>query len=151
MRIISGKFRGRKLKTLEGMNTRPTADRVKESLFNILSTKITFFFKTIIFSYFCDEIIFGIMSKILGSLMKTIHSVINIHIDMKQRTLNPIKAQYKELRKLSEKVFEEQYDFVKILKSDDIFNVFRKLMPIFEYNSVYKNWKKFYFIINISK
>ena len=40
MRIISGQFRGRKLKTLEGMNTRPTADRVKESLFNILSNKI---------------------------------------------------------------------------------------------------------------
>lgn len=116
-----------------------------------MSTKITFFLKTIIFSYFCDEIIFGIMSKILGSLMKTIHSVINVHIDMKQRTLYPIKAQSKELRKLSEKVFEELYGFVKILKSDDIFNVFRKFMPIFEYNSVYKNWKKFYFIINISK
>ena len=40
MRIISGQFKGRKLKTLEGMNTRPTADRVKESLFNILGTKV---------------------------------------------------------------------------------------------------------------
>jgi 16S rRNA (guanine(966)-N(2))-methyltransferase RsmD len=36
MRIISGKNRGRILKTLTGMNTRPTADRVKESLFSIL-------------------------------------------------------------------------------------------------------------------
>lgn len=40
MRIISGKNRGRKLKTLEGMNTRPTADRVKESLFNIINNLI---------------------------------------------------------------------------------------------------------------
>lgn len=40
MRIISGQLRGRKLKTLEGTNTRPTADRVKESLFNILSIKV---------------------------------------------------------------------------------------------------------------
>lgn len=39
MRIISGQFKGRKLKTLEGINTRPTADRVKESLFNILGNK----------------------------------------------------------------------------------------------------------------
>jgi len=39
MRIISGQFKGRKLKTLEGMNTRPTADRVKEALFNILGNK----------------------------------------------------------------------------------------------------------------
>lgn len=40
MRIISGNFKGRKLKTLEGMNTRPTADRIKESLFNILGSKV---------------------------------------------------------------------------------------------------------------
>ena len=40
MRVISGQFKGRKLKTLEGINTRPTADRVKESLFNILATKV---------------------------------------------------------------------------------------------------------------
>ena len=38
MRIISGICRGRKLNTLEGDNTRPTADRVKESVFNILGT-----------------------------------------------------------------------------------------------------------------
>jgi len=38
MRIISGICRGKKLNTLEGDNTRPTADRVKESVFNILGT-----------------------------------------------------------------------------------------------------------------
>ena len=36
MRIISGKARGTKLYTLEGNNTRPTLDRIKESLFNII-------------------------------------------------------------------------------------------------------------------
>ncbi len=41
MRIISGKARGTKLYTLEGENTRPTLDRVKESLFNIIQSKIT--------------------------------------------------------------------------------------------------------------
>ena len=40
MRIISGKSRGTKLYTLEGMETRPTLDRVKESLFNIIQDKI---------------------------------------------------------------------------------------------------------------
>lgn len=40
MRIISGKARGTKLYTLEGINTRPTLDRVKESLFNILQNEI---------------------------------------------------------------------------------------------------------------
>lgn len=40
MRIISGKARGTKLYTLEGMNTRPTLDRVKESIFNIIQNEI---------------------------------------------------------------------------------------------------------------
>lgn len=40
MRIISGKARGTKLYTLEGDNTRPTLDRVKESIFNIIQNEI---------------------------------------------------------------------------------------------------------------
>ncbi len=40
MRIIGGKARGTKLYTLEGDNTRPTLDRVKESLFNIIQSDI---------------------------------------------------------------------------------------------------------------
>lgn len=40
MRIISGTARGTKLYTLDGNNTRPTLDRVKESFFNIIQEKI---------------------------------------------------------------------------------------------------------------
>ena len=40
MRIISGTARGTKLFTLEGQLTRPTLDRVKESLFNIIQNEI---------------------------------------------------------------------------------------------------------------
>ncbi|WP_027307429.1 16S rRNA (guanine(966)-N(2))-methyltransferase RsmD [Caloramator sp. ALD01] len=36
MRIITGTARGRIIKAPEGLNTRPTSDRVKESMFNIL-------------------------------------------------------------------------------------------------------------------
>lgn len=36
MRIIGGKNRGRPLAAPKGMDTRPTADRVRENLFNIL-------------------------------------------------------------------------------------------------------------------
>ncbi len=36
MRVISGTARGLKLLAPEGLNTRPTTDRVKESIFNIL-------------------------------------------------------------------------------------------------------------------
>ena len=40
MRIIGGKYRSRVLAEFEGEEVRPTADRVKESLFNILSLKL---------------------------------------------------------------------------------------------------------------
>ena len=40
MRIIGGKARGTKLYTLEGITTRPTLDRVKESIFNIIQNEI---------------------------------------------------------------------------------------------------------------
>ncbi|EEU30641.1 RNA methyltransferase, RsmD family [Limosilactobacillus coleohominis 101-4-CHN] len=36
MRVVSGKFRGRRLNAVPGMATRPTTDKVKESLFNII-------------------------------------------------------------------------------------------------------------------
>lgn len=36
MRIIAGKFKGRAIHAPRGMDTRPTADRVRESLFNLL-------------------------------------------------------------------------------------------------------------------
>ena len=36
MRVITGTARGRRLKELPGMETRPTTDKVKESIFNIV-------------------------------------------------------------------------------------------------------------------
>lgn len=41
MRVIAGTWRGMKLKAPQGDITRPTSDRVKESLFNIISNKIS--------------------------------------------------------------------------------------------------------------
>ncbi len=42
MKVISGRFRGRKLVTLDGMNTRPTITRVKEDMFNVLNNYFIF-------------------------------------------------------------------------------------------------------------
>jgi 16S rRNA (guanine966-N2)-methyltransferase len=36
MRVIAGKFRSRPLHSLRGMDLRPTADRLRETLFNVL-------------------------------------------------------------------------------------------------------------------
>ena len=40
MRVVAGKFKGRRLKTLKGSEVRPTADRVKESLFRIFGEQV---------------------------------------------------------------------------------------------------------------
>ena len=40
MRIIAGKARSMPLKTLPGLSTRPTGDKIKETLFNMLSFDI---------------------------------------------------------------------------------------------------------------
>ena len=36
MRVIAGTARRLQLKTLDGMDTRPTTDRIKETLFNMI-------------------------------------------------------------------------------------------------------------------
>ena len=40
MKIISGKYKGRNLKGFDIIGTRPTMDRVKESLFNIINSYV---------------------------------------------------------------------------------------------------------------
>ncbi len=40
MRIIAGQFRSRRLKTLAGVRTRPTSDRLRETLFNLIGAAV---------------------------------------------------------------------------------------------------------------
>ncbi|WP_128894289.1 16S rRNA (guanine(966)-N(2))-methyltransferase RsmD [Longirhabdus pacifica] len=55
MRVISGEARGRVLKAVPGQNTRPTTDKVKESLFSVIGP------------YFSDEIVLDLFAG-TGSL-----------------------------------------------------------------------------------
>ena len=40
MRVIAGEYKGRRLKTLDGLNVRPTSDKLRETVFNIISQKV---------------------------------------------------------------------------------------------------------------
>ena len=40
LRIIAGELKGRKLRSVRGTKTRPTADRIREAIFNILAFQI---------------------------------------------------------------------------------------------------------------
>ena len=41
MRVIGGEFRSRRLKSVPGLHVRPTPDRLREALFNVLAPRIT--------------------------------------------------------------------------------------------------------------
>jgi 16S rRNA (guanine966-N2)-methyltransferase len=59
MRIISGKFKSRKLVSPKNEKVRPTTDRARETVFNILNSKISFEDLTCI-DLFCGTGSFGI-------------------------------------------------------------------------------------------
>jgi len=40
MRVIAGKFRSRQLRSLRGLDVRPTTDRLRETLFNVLAPQV---------------------------------------------------------------------------------------------------------------
>lgn len=40
MRVIAGKYRSRRLAAPEGMETRPTSDRLRETLFNVVAPRV---------------------------------------------------------------------------------------------------------------
>lgn len=40
MRVIGGEFRSRRLKTIDGVDVRPTPDRLRETLFNVIALEI---------------------------------------------------------------------------------------------------------------
>lgn len=42
MRVIAGQYKGRTLKSITGRDIRPTTDNVRESIFNILATRICY-------------------------------------------------------------------------------------------------------------
>ena len=56
LRIIAGELRGRKLRTVRGRKTRPTADRIREAIFNILGSQIR---ETVVLDLFAGTGAFG--------------------------------------------------------------------------------------------
>jgi 16S rRNA (guanine966-N2)-methyltransferase len=113
MRIVSGNFRGKRLKTLEGENTRPTTDKVKESLFNIIGP---YFDEDRVLDLFsgsgnlaleaisrgCSEAICVDMNKGAVSVIKE-----NISSIKKEDSMKVLQMDYKKaLKKLSNEKFD---------------------------------------------
>lgn len=114
MRIIAGKYKSRTLNTLKGDTTRPSADRLKESLFNQLGP------------YFSDETFLDIFAGSgavgLEALSRGVKSVTMIEKDRKAQVI--IEKNLKTLNIGKEanllkgdaqavlKTIKEQYDII---------------------------------------
>lgn len=91
MRVISGKYKGRKLFSPGGDRVRPTADRIKESIFNILVSKDVLE-DALVLDLFC-----GTGSLGIEALSRGVDKVLFVDIDLEsleitKKNLNHIKA-----------------------------------------------------------
>jgi hypothetical protein len=81
---------------------------------------------------------------ILGTLIKKAYELRNMPVELKKKRFNPIISQKKQLIKLLQRAqftaFGEHYNFTDILESKDITREFRDQVPVFDYNSMYKQW-----------
>mgnify|MGYP001625229437 FL=1 len=106
MRIISGKARGTKLYTLEGLQTRPTLDRVKESLFNIIQARIV---DSIFLDLFAGSGAIGLEAVSRGATKA-------ILCDNSEKAIEIIKTNTKKTHTEDKvKIYKMQYD--RLLKS----------------------------------
>lgn len=107
MRIITGSARGTKLKAPKGQNTRPTADRIKESLFNILGNFI--YDKRVL------DLFSGTGNLALEALSRGAKSATSV--DMANESISVIRANAKQTH------LDDKLTVIK----GDVFNTIKKL------------------------
>lgn len=106
MRVIAGEFRSRRLHTLDGSNTRPTTDRNKENIFNVIGP------------YFDGGMSLDMFG---GSGALTIESVSRgiekgIIIDKHPHAINIIKKNV-EMLKAEDRIEVIRGDYMEVMKS----------------------------------
>lgn len=78
---------------------------------------------------------------LLGQIIKR---YLKINEGIRPRNASPVKYQQQQLKRLLRKArntqFGKHYAFDKILQEQNPYELFSKTIPIFNYNSMYKNW-----------
>ena len=113
MRVISGNYRGRKLNTLEGDNTRPTTDRVKESMFNLIMFDIQ---NNKVLDLFSGSGSLGIECVSRGAAEVTFNDNNQEAIKVIKNNLKDMKGEYKicssDYMELLRKLENSEYDLI---------------------------------------
>lgn len=89
MRVIGGKYRGRVLVGFKGKDIRPTSDRVKESLFNILAPEIS---GANVLDLFCGSGNVGIEAISRGADLVVFNDASKESLDVLKKNLALIKT-----------------------------------------------------------
>ena len=137
MRIISGSARGTKLYTLDGENTRPTLDRIKESLFNIIKNNIL---DSKVLDLFAGSGALGLECASRGAkeIILCDNSKASIEIIKKNIEKTNLKEKVKLIQGNSntilEKLKESQFDIIFIDPPYDTQLVFESVEKIFKNN-----------------
>lgn len=115
MRIISGSMRGTKLYTLEGENTRPTLDRVKEALFSKINMMLEDAKVLDLFSgsgaLGLESLSRGAKQAVLCDLSREAIKIIKQNID-KTRTLDNTVLLNCDYKRALENLKNEQFDII---------------------------------------
>ena len=88
MRIIAGKHRGRVLAQFQGNGVRPTSDRVKESLFQILSLKLV---GARVLDLFCGSGALGLESLSRGAREAVFNDISKESLALLKKNLTALK------------------------------------------------------------
>ena len=91
MRIISGKYKGKKLKEFNLNTTKPTLDRVKESIFNLIQFDIA---DAVVLDLFAGTGALGIEAISRGSLLTHLVDSNNQAIKIIKENLQNIQGEY---------------------------------------------------------
>lgn len=105
MRVVSGKYRGLNLVPFEGEDIRPTADRVKESLFNILSARVV---GAVVADVFCGSGNLGIECLSRGAECVYFNDLSNKSLEVLRKNLAKLRG--------GEKYFVTRSDYLSFLK-----------------------------------
>ena len=95
MRIIGGQFKGRKLAEFPGEDIRPTGDRVKESLFNILSLRL---FGATVLDVFCGSGALGLECLSRGAAFVQFNDLSRNSLAVLNTNLQLVKADRERYR-----------------------------------------------------
>lgn len=104
MRVITGKFKGRKLVSFKGDLFRPTLDRVKESIFNVLRDDII---DSNVLDLFCGSGSLGIEALSRGAMR-------SIFVDNNTKVMNTVKNNISlfDIEKKARFVLSDAFDFL---------------------------------------